>query len=71
LQLWAVSGNPYTGGQICLIQNAGGASAVTYGITGVYDANFALGFATMDAPVTTPIKMSPTNTIFSRIFSYE
>ena len=64
MQIWAVSGNPYVDGQICNINNAGGATAITYGVTGLYDSIFALGLEQMDLPVTTPIVISPTNTIF-------
>ena len=64
MELWAVSGNTYPGGQICLIDNAGGANAVHYGSSGLYDANFCVGLAELDCPVLSPISVFPTNTIF-------
>jgi len=64
MQLWAVNGDTYPGGQICLIANAGGANSVTYGAAGIYDANFCLGFENLMSPFpNTPIVL-PTNTIF-------
>ena len=61
-QLWASAGNTYPNGQACVITNAGG--TVWFGVTGNYDANFDIGITNITTAVTTPIVITPTNTIF-------
>jgi len=64
-QLYLGGGNTYTNGQACEIQAAGGAGAVTYGTSGLYDGNFDIGLGVSAAPATTP----PTPSIAGSIYA--
>jgi len=63
-QLYLGAGNTYTNGQACEIEAAGGAGAVIYGTSGLYDGNFDIGLGVSEEPATTP----PTPSIAGSIY---
>jgi hypothetical protein len=63
-QIYAANGNSYPGGQICLIEAAGGANSITYGNAGTWDGNFDLGIAPLTTPVATPPVFTPASPVY-------
>ena len=58
-----VSGNPYAGGEVCLIPPSGG--MVTYGSSHSYDGVFVLGFTLPGYPVVDPPTFSPNSPVYA------
>lgn len=58
-----VTGNPYSGGEVCLIPTGGG--SVSFGSSHSYDATFNVGLALAGYPAVAPAAFSPGNSVFA------
>ncbi len=58
-----VSGNPYPGGEVCLIPPSGG--AIQFGASHDYDGVFIVGLVPAGYPIVTPAAFSPANQVYA------
>ncbi|MBU6410912.1 MAG: hypothetical protein KGR98_11060, partial [Verrucomicrobia bacterium] len=58
-----VSGNPYAGGEVCLIPSGGG--AISFGSSHDYDGVFVAGLALSGYPAVSPPAFSPSSTVYA------